>query len=138
LSSFFKKLITLLFLLTQAKVSFAQATYQSQYDEQENMSVSLADQTKSDLMFITAAGVGGAVLGLSTLSFASEPSKKTDNILTGAAVGIILGVIYVAYRQAFGPTTSYSAVELEDLQKQMPFVVEQDKDRFAFLYSHSF
>jgi hypothetical protein len=51
-------------------------------------------------MLIAAAGGGGAVLGLSTLSFTSEPSKHVSNIWTGAALGIIAGVLFVAYNSA--------------------------------------
>lgn len=76
---------------------------QYQYDDQEAPNYSLADQTKGDMMVIAAAGVGGAVLGLSTLSFVNEPGTHFGNVLTGAAVGLIAGVLYVAYRQAYGP-----------------------------------
>lgn len=88
-----------IFLLFFASSSWSQY----QYDDQETPNYSLADQTKGDMMVIAAAGVGGAVLGLSTLSFVEEPGDHFDNVLTGAAVGLILGVLYVAYRQAYGP-----------------------------------
>jgi len=77
---------------------------QYQYDDQEAPNYSLADQTKNDMMVIIAAGVGGAVLGLSTLSFVDEPSDHYDNVLTGGAIGLIAGVLYIAYRQAYGPS----------------------------------
>src|SRR5690349_19210439 len=53
--------------------------------------------TQNDIMLVAAAGAGGAVLGLSTLSFYDKPSKHIGNIWTGAAIGIIAGVIFVAY-----------------------------------------
>ncbi len=56
--------------------------------------------TQNDIMLIAAAGAGGAVLGLSTLSFVEKPSKHVSNIWTGAALGIIAGVIFVAYNSA--------------------------------------
>lgn len=56
----------------------------------------IVKSTQSDLMMVGAAGVGGAVLGLSTLSFYDKPSKHIGNIWMGAAVGIIAGVIVVA------------------------------------------
>lgn len=56
--------------------------------------------TQDDILMVAAAGAGGAVLGLSTLSFSNEPSKSVSNIWTGAALGIIAGVIYVAYNSA--------------------------------------
>ncbi len=90
---------------------------QSHYDPDEpgpQTSLSLLDQTKSDLYIITAAGVGGAVLGLSTLSFSSKPSDDLGHIWTGAAVGIIVGVIYVAYRQALGPNGMWSDAPVQE------------------------
>jgi hypothetical protein len=56
--------------------------------------------TQNDIMLVGAAGAGGAVLGLSTLSFVDKPSKHISNIWTGAALGVIVGVIFVAYNSA--------------------------------------
>ncbi|MBL7665065.1 MAG: hypothetical protein JNM93_08020 [Bacteriovoracaceae bacterium] len=60
----------------------------------------LAEDTKRDLIIISGAGLGGAILGLSTLSFVNEPSKHWKNVMVGGAVGIIVGVIVVASIQA--------------------------------------
>lgn len=84
---------------------------QYQYDDQDVQNYSLADQTKSDMMIIVAAGLGGAVLGLSTLSFVDKPSDHYNNVLTGGAVGLIIGVLYVAYRQAYGPSGIFAVNE---------------------------
>jgi hypothetical protein len=56
--------------------------------------------TQNDMIIVMAAGGGGAVLGLSTLSFYETPSKHLSNIWTGAALGVIAGVIFVAYNSA--------------------------------------
>lgn len=56
--------------------------------------------TQNDIMLVAAAGAGGAILGLSTLSFVDKPSKHISNIWTGAALGVIAGVIFVAYQSA--------------------------------------
>jgi hypothetical protein len=56
--------------------------------------------TQQDIMLVGAAGAGGAILGLSTLSFYDTPSKHISNIWTGAAIGVIVGVIFVAYNSA--------------------------------------
>lgn len=56
--------------------------------------------TQNDIMLVGAAGAAGAVLGLSTLSFVDKPSKHISNIWTGAALGVIAGVIFVAYNSA--------------------------------------
>lgn len=70
-------------------------------EEKENSAVSqLVDDSKNDLMIVVGGGAAGAILGLSTLSFVDEPKEHTKNILTGAAIGIIAGVVYVVYNQA--------------------------------------
>lgn len=56
--------------------------------------------TQNDIILVGAAGAGGAILGLSTLSFVDKPSKHISNIWTGAALGVIAGVIFVAYNSA--------------------------------------
>lgn len=56
--------------------------------------------TQNDVLLVAAAGAGGAILGLSTLSFYDKPSKHIANVWTGAAIGIIAGVIFVAYNSA--------------------------------------
>lgn len=45
-------------------------------------------------------GVGGAVLGLSTLSFYGEPQEHMSNITAGLALGLIGGTIYVVSSSA--------------------------------------
>ena len=60
----------------------------------------LVKNTQNDLVLVGAAGLGGAVLGLSTLSFYDKPSKHVSNIWMGAAIGIIAGVIMVAVGSA--------------------------------------
>jgi hypothetical protein len=56
--------------------------------------------TQQDILLVGAMGAGGAILGLSTLSFYDTPSKHISNIWTGAAIGVIAGVIFVAYNSA--------------------------------------
>ncbi len=63
-------------------------------------SSNIYDQTRDDFIIVLAGGAAGAVLGLSTLSFTKKPSNNYRNILTGGAIGLVAGVIYVAYRQA--------------------------------------
>jgi hypothetical protein len=70
-------------------------------------------KTQEDIIIVGAAGVVGAVLGLSTLSFVETPSQHIYNIWTGAALGIIAGVIYVAYNSAQRGS--------EDLQSSLEF-----------------
>lgn len=56
--------------------------------------------TQNDILLVAAAGAGGAILGLSTLSFYDKASEHISNVWTGAAMGIIAGVIFVAYSSA--------------------------------------
>lgn len=60
----------------------------------------IVKETKQDVLVVLGAGLAGAVLGLSTLSFVEEPKEHTRNILVGASLGIILGVAVVAINQA--------------------------------------
>ena len=56
--------------------------------------------TQNDILLVAGAGAGGAILGLSTLSFYDKASMHVSNVWTGAAMGIIAGVIFVAYSSA--------------------------------------
>jgi hypothetical protein len=54
----------------------------------------------TDAITVAAIGGFGAVLGLSTLSFVDEPSEHLKNIVVGGAIGVIVGVGVVAFKQA--------------------------------------
>ena len=81
-----KKLITICLVLTFSFSTLAQT--------------SLKEEGLRDLVTVAGLGLGGAVLGLSTLSFTEEPSDHLKNIIAGAGVGVVLGVVLVAYNQA--------------------------------------
>ncbi len=85
-----KKLLALLLTLLLASPVWAQ----TEEDDE------LMKNTWNDLYIVAGAGAGGGILGLSTLSFVDEPSEHLSNIWTGAAIGVIIGVIYVAYNSA--------------------------------------
>ncbi len=86
-----KKIISLL-IASQLLISVAFA--------QDNEDDNLVKNTQNDILLVAVAGGAGAVLGLSTLSFVDKPSRHLSNIWTGAAIGIIAGVIFVAYNSA--------------------------------------
>lgn len=102
-----KKLLTTLLSL---QIFLAAAVVNPAFAQDED---DIVKSTQQDLILVGAAGVGGAVLGLSTLSFVDKPSKHVSNIWTGAALGIIAGVIFVAYNSA--------AKGSEDLQSSREF-----------------
>lgn len=60
----------------------------------------IVKNTQNDILFIAGAGAAGAVLGLSTLSFVEKPSQHISNLWSGAALGVIAGVLFVAYNSA--------------------------------------
>lgn len=80
----------------------------------------IISSTQNDIVLVGVAGATGAVLGLSTLSFSDTPSTHISNIWTGAAIGVIAGVIWVAYRsatknqehlEAYAPSEGFSTKE---------------------------
>lgn len=99
-----KKLLTALLCLQMivAQVAMAQ-------DEDEDF----VKTTQNDILLVAAAGGAGAILGLSTLSFVDKPSQHLNNIWTGAALGVIAGVVWVAYNGA--------AKGSEDLESSVDF-----------------
>ena len=52
---------------------------------------------------ILVSGLVGGVLGLSTLSFYGEPEKHVNNVIIGAASGMILSAIYITVHMAQTP-----------------------------------
>ena len=66
-------------------------------------------ESMQDLSIVGGMGLAGAVIGLSTLSFVDEPTENLRNILVGGAIGIILGVGIVAYKQATRTNDVYEA-----------------------------
>ncbi len=58
--------------------------------------------------YIVVAGLGGAVLGLSTLSFYGRPQDKLANIAIGFAFGVIAGTIMTTYQAASDPKEFYN------------------------------
>lgn len=81
---YFRNLIVIICLVSAAQVSFAQSPG--------------VVGPRRQIATIIFAGLGGAVLGLSTLSFYGEPQEHASNIATGFGLGIIGGVAYVSYK----------------------------------------
>jgi hypothetical protein len=108
-------LVFLLLSLSFSSNSWAQASPED-----------VVKQTQGDLLVVVGAGVGGAVLGLSTLSFYDTPSKNISNVWTGAALGIIAGVIFVA--------VSHAQKAQDDFTASKDFTTS---DRFAWHSGHS-
>ncbi|PIK16521.1 hypothetical protein [Halobacteriovorax sp. JY17] len=78
----------------------------------------ILQESVGDLTTVAAIGLGGAVLGLSTLSFTKEPKDHLKNILVGGAIGIIAGVGIVAWQQA---TKSKGVIESGSIESAEEF-----------------
>ncbi|WII73073.1 hypothetical protein QJS83_04195 [Bdellovibrio sp. 22V] len=94
-------LISLVFLASS--VSYAQQTHSS---------------VKRNIATVLFASLGGAILGLSTLSFYGEPEEHTDNITTGALIGFIGGVGYVAYDSSRPAPSTFDYSQVGDLDQK--------------------
>lgn len=81
--------------ITTTPVAFAQT------EESGGASgASITSNPVTDFSIVLGAGLGGAILGLSTLSFVERPGQHLKNILIGTSIGIIVGVALVAWGQA--------------------------------------
>jgi hypothetical protein len=67
-------------------------------------------ESLQDASTVMWCGIGGGILGLSTLSFVDTPKSHLKNVYVGASVGVILGVGIVAYVQANKARSSYGTV----------------------------
>lgn len=78
---------------------------------------------KKQLSTIIFCGMGGAVLGLSTLSFYGRPQEKLSNIAIGFAIGVITGTVVATY-QAAKPSSQYQ--EAGFMSPQQPSRLDLD------------
>lgn len=115
-----KRLICLILVVAFAVISSPSAWAQGQSYQPQG--------PKRQLATIIFAGLGGAVLGLSTLSFYGRPQDKLNNIAIGFAVGVISGTVYTTYKTATQPRSFYSSLESEAFMQ-----FEASNDRFAAL-----
>lgn len=79
----------------------------SQVEAQDGGGDDIVAQSMNDIITVGALGGIGAILGLSTLSFVEEPSEHLRNVVVGGAIGIIIGVGVVAYKQANASANLY-------------------------------
>ncbi|MBY0416191.1 MAG: hypothetical protein K2Q18_18605 [Bdellovibrionales bacterium] len=67
---------------------------------QDATSSGILDESLEDLTIVLSTGAVGAVLGLSTLSFAETPKDHLKNVAIGGALGIVVGVGIAVFGQA--------------------------------------
>lgn len=114
------------FLSTVLIVSLASTSFAQQQDDEPKKF-----GPRRQLATIIFAGLGGAVLGLSTLSFYGRPQDKLSNIAFGFALGVIGGTIYATYSAAAKPQEFYnqgtfSEENKSNLLTQRQNLLEQD------------
>ena len=85
-------------LVFAAPVSFAASN-----NKNDKAGQSSTPGPRRHLGTIVMAGLAGAILGLSTLSFYGRPQDKLSNIAAGFALGIIIGAGYTTYKAATEP-----------------------------------
>lgn len=87
------------------------------------------------------SGIGGGILGLSTLSFYGDPREHTGNITWGAFLGLMAGAGYMVYENA--PLTEkkrirsndyYGLFEPIDMQKKGPTLSSVPNLQFEFTF----
>ena len=79
--------------------------------KQDKAGQSTTQGPRRHLANIVFAGLAGAVLGLSTLSFYGRPQDRLSNIAVGFAIGVITGTVYTTYKAAVEPKDFYSVRE---------------------------
>jgi len=72
----------------------------------------IVDDSVRDISIVVGTGVVGAILGLSTLSFADNPSEHWKNVSVGGAIGIVIGVGIVLVGQATKSSTSFATSQV--------------------------
>ena len=101
-----RSLSTLVLCLAIAGSAFAQQGGQ----EEKKLS-----GTRRQLAVIVFSGLGGAVLGLSTLSFYGRPQDHLPNIAIGFALGVIGGAVYTTYNATQDPKKFHGEEDVTQL-----------------------
>lgn len=73
---------------------------------------------KRNVAAVLFSSLGGAILGLSTLSFYGEPHEHANNITTGALIGLVAGVGYVVYDNTRPQQPQYEYSEFMQSERQ--------------------
>ena len=99
-ATFFVQILVVFFAWIGPNTAQAQSTAASTTSVRRNIAT------------IIFCGVGGAVLGISTLSFYGDPQNHIGNITTGFALGLIGGATYV--------TMQMTEAAKEQAESQLP------------------
>ncbi len=98
-----KKLISLLVIVSFLAVIPAESFAARKSNANETVTAG----PRRHLSKIVFAGLAGAILGLSTLSFYGRPQERLSYIPIGFAIGVIGGAIFTTYKAATEPKDFY-------------------------------
>lgn len=73
---------------------------------------------KRGTAIVLFAGIGGGVLGLSTLSFYGRPEEHTSNITTGALLGVVGGLLYISTSRKQEQPDSWISFSVDPREKE--------------------
>ncbi len=131
-----KNFLIILLSIFVASSSFAQTPPAGSSQQEEKTK----SGPRKQLATIIFAGLGGAVLGLSTLSFYGRPQDNLSNIAIGFAVGVITGTVIVTYRAATNPAEFYGSQYRPDdsFEKALHFAGAETSTPLKMNYSFNF
>tara|TARA_A100001015_G_C15042972_1_gene741175 strand:+ start:5349 stop:5738 length:390 start_codon:yes stop_codon:yes gene_type:complete len=86
-----------------------------------------------DLSVVSAFGLAGAILGLSTLPFKDQPEEHLRNIITGGSIGLIIGVGMIAWGTA---EKSQNALYGRSIWNEIESPIEQKSGTYDRLAWH--
>tara|TARA_Y100000817_G_scaffold310370_1_gene300909 strand:- start:662 stop:1066 length:405 start_codon:yes stop_codon:yes gene_type:complete len=101
-----KRLIVTLMVVVMSVMSPATNSFAQSFDDP---ALAESTGTRKQIATIIFAGLAGAILGLSTLSFYGRPQDKLSNIAIGFALGVIAGATYTTYKTATRPYDYYGS-----------------------------
>ncbi len=110
--------LTRLFVIYAVVLSFSVSSFAQQPEEESKSKFG----PRRQLATIIFCGLGGAILGLSTLSFYGRPQDKLSNIAVGFAIGIIGGTVYVTYGAATKPKEFYGDLPGEKMNSAQSMI----------------
>ena len=93
--------------LVSLAMVFAILTSHTAFAQNERDSELVTQGPSKHLSKIVFAGLAGAILGLSTLSFYGRPQDKLSNIAVGFAIGVIGGTLFTTYKAVDEPKDFY-------------------------------
>lgn len=76
-------------------------------------------KTRKNLSIIAFSGLSGAILGLSTISFSSQPGKASSNITIGFSIGVLIGSLLTLYNTV--KASSLHKKKISEFQKTDSF-----------------